>query len=177
MIRLPPLPWTNVVVDLGTLGGPNSFGLAINSAGNVSGVSYLTFADPHASGVHAFRYVDGLGMIDVGTLPSGNFSWGQGINSGGLIVGGSFVDEGGDSLPHAFITSAAPILTDLGTLGGDSSFAYGVNAQGQVTGEAAIKTGDTHAFVWTSDGMRDIGTLGGNTSVGRSINESGPSHG
>ena len=78
---------------------------------------------------------------------------------------------------HAFISSAAPILTDLGTLGGDSSFAYGVNDQGQVTGEAAIKTGDTHAFVWTSDGMRDIGTLGGNTSVGRSINESGPSHG
>jgi probable HAF family extracellular repeat protein len=74
----PPLPWINVVVDLGTLGGKESFGLAINAVGNISGVSYLSSTDPHA-GVHAFRYMDGYGMIDVGAFPTSNFSWGYGI--------------------------------------------------------------------------------------------------
>ncbi len=161
---------TNVIEDLGTLGGPTSLGLGINAAGNVCGGSYLSSADPHGGGLHAFRYVDGLGMIDVGVLPPGNISEGQGINSGGLIVGGSFVEG---FVPHAFLASATLNLTDLGTLGGEYSYAWDINDQGKVTGEASTNTLDVHAFIWTSAGMRDIGTLGGNYSVGRSINESG----
>ena len=163
---------TSVIEDLGTLGGP-SMGLGINAAGNVTGGSYLSNTDPHTAGLHAFRYVDGLGMIDVGALPTGNISEGQGINSGGRIVGGSLVGVD-DSVSHAFVASATLVLTDLGTLGGDYSYAWDINDNGQITGEAANKAGDVHAFLWTSaGGMRDLGTLGGNQSVGRSINESG----
>jgi probable HAF family extracellular repeat protein len=164
---------TNVIEDLGTLGGRASFGYGINAAGNVTGTSYLSFADP---GYHAFRYVDGL--EDIGALPPlPNSSFGQGINSSGMIVGGSWVFEG-DAVPHAFLASATlNLITDLGTLGGGAgrfSFAYDINDQGQVTGEAETRTVDSHAFIWTSaGGMRDIGTLGGDRSVGRSINESG----
>ena len=164
---------TNVIEDLGTFGGRNSFGYGINAAGNVTGTSYLSFANP---GYHAFRYVDGL--EDIGALPPlPNDSFGQGINSSGMIVGGSWVFEGGDIGTHAFLASATlNLITDLGTLGvtpGEFSFAYDINDQGQVTGEAGISL-ENHAFIWTSaGGMRDIGTLGGDRSVGRSINESG----
>jgi probable HAF family extracellular repeat protein len=166
-------PWPpNVIVDLGTLGG-ESIGMAINATGIVSGVSFLSSTDPHSGGVRAFRYADGVGMIDVGVLPKSNMSWGYGINNCGQIVGPSLVDENGDSEPHAFLASDALILTDLGSLGGGSSIAWDINDHGQVTGESWNTAGGSHAFLWTSDGMRDIGTLGGNYSVGRSINDCG----
>jgi probable HAF family extracellular repeat protein len=165
---------TSVIEDLGTLGGPVSLGLGINAAGNVCGASYLSSADPHSGGLHAFRYVDGLGMIDVGALPRGNISEGQGINSGGLIVGGSLVEDSGDSVSHAFLANATLNLTDLGSLGGVYSYAWDINDQGQVTGESSNNSLDVHAFIWTSSaGMRDTGTLGGNSSAGRSMSESG----
>ena len=164
------LPEQYVINDIGTLGGAPSLGLAINAAGIVTGVSYLS-SGPHG-GVHAFRYGVG-GIVDVGVLPPHNFSWGYGINDNGMIVGGSFVDEGGP-VAHAFLAEGALALSDLGTLGGDFSFAYDINNVMLITGEASNQAGDTHAFVWSPGNMRDIGTLaGGNRSVGRSINERG----
>ena len=158
-----------VIEDLGTLGGA-SYGIGINGVGNVVGASYLSSVNPHASGMHAFRYVDGLGMNDVGTLPPGNISAGQSINSGFFIVGGSFV---AGFVPHAFRANATLNLTDLGTLGGEFSNAWDINDHGVITGEASNAAEDVHAFVLASAGMQDIGTLGGMTSIGRSINESG----
>jgi len=164
------LPEQYVINDIGTLGGAPSLGLAINAAGIVTGVSYLS-SGPHG-GVHAFRYGVG-GIVDVGVLPPHNFSWGYGINDNGMIVGGSFVDEGGP-VAHAFLAEGALALSDLGTLGGDFSFAYDINNVMLITGEASNQANETHAFIWSPGNMRDIGTLaGGNRSVGRSINERG----
>jgi probable HAF family extracellular repeat protein len=78
-------------------------------------------------------------------------------------------------------------VTDLGTLGGLGSYAYGINAYGQVTGWAGTSN-DSHAFLWTKGGtdgvssnpqMKDLGTLGGEstsglpTSEGFGINDAG----
>ena len=53
-------------------------------------------------------------------------------------------------------------VTDLGTLGGPSSSATGINANGQVIGYAQNAAGYEHAFLWSSSGgMQDLGTLGG----------------
>lgn len=162
---------TGVIEDLGTLGGDSSGGLGINKVGNVVGYSYLSGNDPHSTGMHAFRYVDGLGMIDAGALPGGNISEASAINNHGLLVGGSFV---AGFVPHAFLANATLTLTDLGTLGGEFSYAWDINDSAEVTGEASTVQGRRHAFVWTSaGGMKDIGTLGGTDSVGRAINESG----
>ena len=49
-------------------------------------------------------------------------------------------------------------ITDLGTLGGDSSWATAINDAGQVVGYSAISGQlPLHAFVWTqSGGMQDL---------------------
>ena len=67
-------------------------------------------------------------------------------------------------------------MTDLGTLGGDTSYAFGINDSGEVVGYSYLADNVTrHAFIWTvTGGMVDLGTLpGGAWSQGEKINASG----
>ncbi len=65
-------------------------------------------------------------------------------------------------------------LTDIGTLGGSSSWLNKVNDNGQVVGQSFI-AGDvaSHAFLWSNGSMSDLGTLGGTYSDASFINNSG----
>jgi probable HAF family extracellular repeat protein len=148
-------------------------GLGINASGNVCGGSYLSAADPHLGGLHAFRWVDGLGMIDVGVLQTVNISEAQGINAGAQDGRGQLRRRRRRLGAARISGKRGSYAHGSGTLGGDYSYAWDINDQGVVTGEAANKALDVHAFIWTSAGMSDIGTLGGARSVGRAINESG----
>src|SRR3954462_6253579 len=60
---------------------------------------------------------------------------------------------------------AAPqyTLTDLGTLGGNYSQAYGVNSLGRAVGTTAGSF--PHAFRFRAGNSKDLGTLGGQRSV------------
>ena len=65
-------------------------------------------------------------------------------------------------------------ITDLGTLGGVSSFAKAINNSGSVTGWGPTAAGDSHPFLWTSStGMQDLGSLGGPIAIGEGINSTG----
>jgi probable HAF family extracellular repeat protein len=83
-----------------------------------------------------------------------------------LALGGS--PAGVQAGPYTFY--------DLGTLGGSSSQATGINASGQVVGSSYL-AGDAsyHAFLYPFPGgsMQDLGTLGGSSSVAYGINASG----
>jgi probable HAF family extracellular repeat protein len=59
------------------------------------------------------------------------------------------------------------IVTDLGTLGGSFSVAFGINNAGRVGGAAAVPGGNVHAFLLGIGGTKyDLGTLGGPNSQG-----------
>lgn len=65
-------------------------------------------------------------------------------------------------------------ITDLGTLGGSSSYALSMNDMGQIVGTSQTSSGDTQAFLWQGGAMTDIGTAGGfNNSTARDINNLG----
>ena len=64
---------------------------------------------------------------------------------------------------HALIWDSNSGMTDLGTLGGDTSYALGINDSGEVVGYSYLADNVTrHAFTWTAaGGMVDLGTLRG----------------
>lgn len=57
---------------------------------------------------------------------------------------------------HAFIEQNG-VLTDLGTLGGTSSAAYGINDYNQVVGSASLPDGSQHAALWQNGMVVDLG--------------------
>jgi probable HAF family extracellular repeat protein len=79
------------------------------------------------------------------------------------------------------LAAAAPVfcstfytITDLGTLGGTTSFGFGINSSGNVAGSSTLPgDADPHAFLWNGTLMQDLGTLGGSYSFGYGINSAG----
>ncbi|HLB77597.1 MAG TPA: hypothetical protein VJO72_11230, partial [Candidatus Dormibacteraeota bacterium] len=75
------------------------------------------------------------------------------INAAGQVVG----DAAGSG--HAFLWDAVNGMKDLGTLGGNGSRPFGINAAGQVVGAAGTASGDSHAFLWDRGSMVDLNKL------------------
>jgi probable HAF family extracellular repeat protein len=82
------------------------------------------------------------------------------------------------AVAFATLTSAAPvpyIAIDIGTMGGLSAVAFGLNDAGQVTGNVGFSGGSALAFLYSyaAGTMTGVGTPTGHTSVGYAINGSG----
>jgi probable HAF family extracellular repeat protein len=148
------------MTDLGTLGGTCGIPAALNSRGQVVGLSDLA----GDSTFHPFLWDKSSHpqLRDLGTLGgnNGNTNW---IDDVGEVVGKA--DLPGSQTHDAFLWKNG-VMTDLGTLPGDScSNAYQVNSRGQVVGTSedqtlcVIPTGE-HAFLWENGGpMVDLNTL------------------
>jgi probable HAF family extracellular repeat protein len=100
------------------------------------------------------------------------------INDGGQIAGVSFSSSAG--IYHGFLYRDG-VMTDLGTLAGNSSWAFALNNQGQVVGRSTYDDlGDTnsHAFLYADGQMTDLNDLippdsGWSLQEARGINSSG----
>ena len=110
--------------------------------------------------------------IDLGTV-GGTFSTPTGLNDSGQVVGGSWTT--GNVTVRAFVWTATSGMVDLGTFcqppdrpSCRSSFAFGVNNDGQVVGVSHSARGSA-AFLWTAvGGMVDLGF-----SEARAVNDHG----
>ncbi len=71
---------------------------------------------------------------------------------------GFAVLSGAQAGTHAFVWDSTTGMTDIGTLGGDSSYALSINDSGVVAGYSYLSDNvTTHAFLWTATGgMVDI---------------------
>jgi len=182
------------LVDLGTLGGPNSQVNGapppmLNNEGTVAGEadtsSLCSYFDGFVS--PAFRWQRGK-LIDMGLLPGGCFSLPNSINSKGMMAGSGDIGliDPQTGLPEirADFRYKGRII-NLGTFGGTNSLAGSVNSSGQVTGFAENTDPDPwnfaglvglpsptawHAFRWLKNKLHDLGTLGGPDSGAGFIN-------
>ena len=153
-----------VMLDLGTLGGSYSVGIAVDDASQVTGSSR---PGDSSSEEHAFLH-NGVFMQDLGTL-GGTLSQGVGINASGEVAGEAALDA---TVRHAFRFNGT-FMEDLGVLGGSSSHGFDINDVGMVTGGSTSQEGPMHAFVYDGVQMHDLGTLGVSPSEGRGINATG----
>jgi probable HAF family extracellular repeat protein len=180
------------LIDLGTLGGPHSYGSVngegfqlLNNSGVVASYADLALPDPNASffctvadcaQTHAFQWKDGL-MTDLGALPVNNNSAGGSINSHGWVTGqsqSSVLDPIVGIPEYRAVLWKDGQIIDLGTLGGTESLGIYVNDAGQVIGFATTSTAPdplgffgfpTHTFIWQNGQKLDIGTLGGSDAL------------
>src|SRR5262249_21374250 len=112
----------------------------------------------------ASAHAQDVSLVDLGAGVTA-----YGINSSGQVTG-CFPSHGA---AHAFLYTAGT-MTDLGTLGGNNSCGYALNASGQVTGYAETGSGAAHAFLYRGGTITDLGTIAGQpTSTGLSINSGG----
>jgi probable HAF family extracellular repeat protein len=149
-----------VLLDLGTLGGTESFAYAINDSGAIAGSSRLK----GDSGTHAFLYSKGK-MTDLYPLNSEGLKTvgPTGINNLGQIASGVIVNN---VYSPALFDAKTHKITPLGSLGGVTSYGFNgvatsINNSGQAVGYSYIDDINRHAFLYSKGAMTDIGSLGG----------------
>jgi probable HAF family extracellular repeat protein len=150
-----------------------AWGSDINNAGVVVGRMQVA----QNIGDHAFVAAANIGT-DLGVLPGVSLetaiSEAFAINDAGEIVGRASTSAN-PPYQHAVYWSAAHVIQDLGTLGGNTSVAVDINASGQVIGMSDVTGGGRHGVLWTSGGgMQDLSTLLGSPASGvAAINDAG----
>ena len=143
--------WT--LVDIGTLGGPGSYGAAVSNDFTVVGC-----ADVLPSGAHAFAWKDGV-MRDLGMAEAGGSSCALAINDQGVIAGRSSSRE--------IVVWKGAAVTRLGIQGD----AGGINRFGVVVGTFDAG-GASRAFKYANGTVTPLGT-DGVASEAHAINSKG----
>jgi probable HAF family extracellular repeat protein len=108
-----------------------------------------------------------IGFCTASLIHFGDASrWYEDESAGSQVNSSSVIRDAGAPLRYDVV--------DLGTLGGGSSSAHGINNAGEVVGTSgtAVPT-EGHAFLYSAGLMHDLGTLGGEDSFAYSIDAFG----
>jgi len=134
------------MIDLGTLGGKNSFAYAINNKGQVvgrAGISETPFVR------HAFLWEKGH-MTDLGTVALCTFGSAYSINSASQIVGS--LDGCTDGIETAFYVEKGKPMVDLNTLIDPPSpihldSPWNINERGEIFASGSLPDGSERAVL------------------------------
>jgi probable HAF family extracellular repeat protein len=115
-------------------------------------------------------------MTNLGTL-GGSFAYPVAISFDGTVVAGNSAFNPGSSTLHAFLWEGG-VMTDLGTLNNELSYAYSsaiaISADGKtVVGTSTVSSTARHAFRWNNGIMHDLGTLYGDFSNAYDVSADG----
>jgi probable HAF family extracellular repeat protein len=93
------------------------------------------------------------------------------INSSGQVVGA--LNLGSNSVYHAVLYSNG-VVTDLGSVNGTNSYAYGIAGNGQIVGSTNISGNNVRdVFLYANGTMNDLGTFGSPQVEPRGMNNGG----
>lgn len=149
-------------MNLSLLLGSPTYGVDINNAGQWAGQIFST----DTSRYRAVLRMDGVTQIIPG-LGAGN-SFSAALSNSAVVVGS--MELAGNTRGFVWDGTSTQVI---GTFGGTSSTARGINDRGQVVGSATNAGGLDRAFLWEGGQMVDLGTLGGNAAVATAINNQG----
>jgi probable HAF family extracellular repeat protein len=150
-----------------------AYASSINDGGDVVGY-HFNLGYPFV----AYYKPSGGAPVTLAQLPGTVNAYAWQINNSRMIVGENQLGANLGYPIHAVVwTNPNSSPTDLGTLGGTNSHAYGVNQVGDVVGTAEMASGVAHAFLWTSGGgMVDLSSWPNpctGPSAARSVNDLG----
>jgi probable HAF family extracellular repeat protein len=149
--------------ELTTWEYPGAAGFTNAIGRNAAGDTVGRYRD--AAGV-SHGYLLSNGRFTSFDYPGATFTGAAGITPDGDIVGRCTIN----GVNHGFLLKRGQqpryTVTDLGTLGGNESFAYGINNSGVISGYAGLANGDRHPFLWRNGKMTDLGGLGGGNGAG-----------
>ncbi len=129
-----------------------------------------------ANETHAFKYTTATGMLDLGipvinSSNYDNYSASTDVSNDGSVTIGQLRTIAGDSRAFKY---AGTTMTDLGTLGGNTTWAYGLSSDGSViVGYSETSSSEIHGFKYIGSSMTDLGTLGGTYSAASAVSGDG----
>ncbi|MBS1873664.1 MAG: HAF repeat-containing protein [Acidobacteria bacterium] len=149
------------IIDMGTMGGSQTTGAAINQFGQVTGYGVDAQGNLHA-------FTSGSGAGDITPAWANGGAAGYGINASGQVAGVSYVN--GKAVATSWNNGTAQAL---GGLGGSDSYAMAINSSGQIAGMASTSNGQGHAVIYSNGQVQDVSPAGTSWSSAYGINSSG----
>jgi probable HAF family extracellular repeat protein len=127
----------------------------------------------------AFRWTQSSGLVAIGALNGGLFSYAEGVSANGAVIAGTAGDGALGNASRAYRWTQATGMRSLGVLnGGNESAAYDISGDGDVivgVADDGAESNAFRAFRWTqATGMQSLGTMNnGLSSYARAVSRDG----